>query len=145
MQMQNQQPQEENIMLDLPTNKGSKKILVAEDDKFLINAYKLKFINNGFRIEFAFDGEEVFKMLKEHNYIPDLILLDLIMPNKDGFETLKELKAHQQYKNIPVIVLSNLSEKENVAKVKKLGAAEYLVKSNVSLDEIIERIKAIIG
>ncbi len=117
--------------------KKSYRILVAEDEESLTNAFSIKLRAAGFQIDIARDGNEVIKMIKENKY--DLILLDLLMPNKDGFEVLKELKL---LKNPPeVIVLSNLSQEEDIEKTKDLGAIDFWIKSNFQLSQIVEFLK----
>lgn len=115
-----------------------KKILIVEDDRFLLNAYKYKLERSGFEVITALDGEEALKVLK--NDLPDLIILDLIMPNKDGFEVLEEIKKDLNLKKIPVIVCSNLGQPEDIKKAKELGASDYFIKSDLSLEEIVVRI-----
>jgi len=117
--------------------KKSYRILVAEDEESLTNAFSIKLRAAGFQIDIARDGNEVIKMIKDNRY--DLILLDLLMPNKDGFEVLKELKL---LKNPPeVIVLSNLSQEEDIEKTKDLGAIDFWIKSNFQLSQIVEFLK----
>ena len=112
-------------------------ILVAEDEESLTNAFSIKLKSAGFNIDIARDGNEVLEMIKKNKY--DLILLDLLMPNKDGFEVLKELKV---LKNPPeVIVLSNLSQEEDIEKTKDLGAIDFWIKSNFQLSQIVEFLK----
>jgi CheY-like chemotaxis protein len=115
-----------------------KKILIAEDDKFLARAYQVKFAKAGFDVQVATDGEETLTILK--TFQPDVILLDLIMPKKDGFVILAELKKNEQYKNIPVIIASNLGQPGDMEKAKSLGAVDYFIKSDFSLKKIIEKI-----
>lgn len=102
-----------------------------------------KFAKEGFEIRNATNGMEVPNVLKD--YTPDIILLDLIMPKKDGFETLKDIKSNPQWKDIPVIVTSNLGQKEDIDRVKALGAADFIIKSNNSIQEIIDKISKMIG
>ena len=116
-----------------------KKILLAEDHKFIARAYTDGLERAGFDVDLALDGIETIKKLEQEK--PDLILLDLIMPMKDGFEVLAELKLSQNLRRIPVIVLSNLSQEPDIQKVKDLGAQDYLVKSELSLHEVIEKVK----
>jgi DNA-binding response OmpR family regulator len=116
-----------------------KKILVAEDDKFLASAYQVKLTKAGFDVTVVSDGNEVLTFLK--NTIPDVILLDLVMPVKDCYSTLKEIKEHKDYISIPVIIASNLGQSEDIAKGMKLGAVDYIVKSDTSLDELIKKIE----
>jgi|SRR5882672_3799901 len=120
-----------------------KKILVAEDDKFLGSAYRAKLTKAEFEVQIARDGQEVMDMVK--TFMPDLILLDLVMPVKDGFTVLQELKNDPLLKAIPVIVASNLGQKEDSDRGLALGAADYFVKSDLSLNTIIEKIHNLIG
>ena len=117
----------------------TKNVLVVEDDKFLSNIHKVKLAKEGFEARHAANGEEALKMAREKK--PDLILLDLIMPIKDGFETLKELKADEALKDIKVIILSNLSQEEDRQRTMALGAVDYIIKANVSFREVVEMVK----
>lgn len=119
-----------------------KKILIVEDDKYLANAHRVKLTKSGFEVQLAGDGDKALELLK--TFTPDLILLDLIMPNKDGFTLLSEIKQHPAWKAIPVIVTSNLSQKEDMEKAKALGAADYLVKSNINLNDLVTKINSLI-
>lgn len=114
-------------------------LLVVEDDKFYANIYRTKFAKEGYAIRLASDGEEALRMAREQK--PDLILLDLIMPKKDGFETLRELKADASLKDVRVVVFSNLSQDEDVKRVMDAGAFDYIVKANISLQEMVTRVK----
>ena len=120
-----------------------KKILIAEDDKFLASAYKVKLTKANYELKMVSDGKEVFEALKE--FVPDIIILDLIMPTMDGFTVLENLKKDDKWKNIPVLVASNLGESEDVVKATKLGAKDYIVKSDLSMKKLIEKIKSIVG
>lgn len=120
-----------------------KKILVVEDDKYLSNAYRVKLSKKGFEIRLAFDGNEAIEQLQ--TFLPDLILLDLVMPRKDGFSTLAELKQNETWKKIPVIITSNLGQSEDIEKGKKLGANDFFVKSELSLNDLINKINQLVG
>lgn len=120
-----------------------KKILVVEDDNFLANAYRVKLTKAGFEIKNAFDGNEAISALQA--YIPDLILLDIVMPKKDGFATLEEIKKNEQLKNIPVIIASNLGQKEDRDRGEKLGASDFFVKTDFTLNNLIEKINKILN
>lgn len=120
------------------TNKKIK-ILLAEDDKYVCHAYKDSFERAGFDMVIALDGAEAMQKIKEEK--PDLILLDLIMPIKSGVEVLMELRADETLKSIPVIVLSNLSEESESEETRALGAVGYLVKSDLSMKEVIDSVK----
>lgn len=116
-----------------------KTILIVEDDKFLRELISRKLTEEGFEMIEAVNGEEVFKKIKEKR--PDLILLDLILPTISGFEVLEKIKRNSEWSSIPVIILSNLGQKEEVEKGIKLGALDYLIKAHFTPVEIIEKIK----
>ena len=120
-----------------------KKILIVEDDNFLANAYRVKLTKAGFEIKNAFDGYEALSLLQ--TYIPDLILLDIVMPKKDGFSTLEEIKKNETLKNIPVILASNLGQKEDMDRGMRLGALDFFVKTDFSLNNLIEKINNILN
>lgn len=115
-----------------------KKILVVEDDTYLANAYRVKLTRSGFEVKNAFDGVEAMDMLK--TFTPDLILLDIVMPKKDGFTTLEEIKANEKWKNIPVILASNLGQKEDRERGMQLGATDFFTKTDFTLNNLIQKI-----
>lgn len=117
----------------------NKKILLAEDDKFLIRAYKDSLERAGFEVILALNGTEAMRKIKAKK--PDLILLDLVMPEKDGFEILEELRMDSELKKIPVLILSNLGQDSDVKKGQKLGAVDYLVKANFSMKDVMNKVK----
>ena len=119
------------------------KILFVEDEPTLQKELNEILQQEGFKILSAFDGEEALKLSREE--MPDLILLDLILPKKDGFEVLKELKADEKMKDIPVIVLTNLEGIGDVEKAIELGAISYLVKANYKLEDVVRKIKDFLG
>ena len=114
-------------------------ILIVEDDKFLRELITRKLTEEGYKISDAVDGEEGIEKIKKEN--PDLILLDLILPGIDGFNVLSQLKDNSKLSKIPVIILSNLGQREDVEKGLKLGAADYLIKAHFTPGEIVEKIK----
>ena len=118
------------------------KILIIEDAETLRFFLSRKFKGEGFDIEEAVDGEEGIKKAKESK--PDLILLDLLLPGIDGFEVLSILKKDSRLESIPVIIISNFSQEEAVKRGLKLGAIDFLVKANLSLNEIAERVKKVL-
>jgi len=120
----------------------SKKILVVEDDKFLRELISRKLISEGYNVIEAVDGEEGIKKIKTEK--PELILLDLILPGIDGFQVLSETKKDPSLVSIPVIILSNLGQREDVEKGLKLGAVDYLIKAHFTPGEIVEKIKVIL-
>jgi len=118
----------------------AKKILIAEDEKPMAKALELKLNNSGFEAKAVFNGQEAIDALKAEKY--DLMLLDLMMPTMDGFAVLEQMKTDKI--KTPVVVTSNLSQEEDKEKAKSLGAKDYLVKSNVSLKEIVEKITSML-
>lgn len=118
------------------------KALIAEDDQFLLKVYETKLAKEGFEVVSAINGEEAVIKIIESN--PDIILLDLIMPIKNGFEVLEELNANPQYIKKPVIVLSNLGQENDTKRAMELGATDYIVKSNSSIEDIVAIIKKIL-
>lgn len=116
-----------------------RKILLVEDDKFLRELISKKLSSEGFDVKEAIDGEDGLRALKEGK--PDLILLDLILPGIDGFEVLVRVKEDAVSSLVPVIILSNLGQREDVEKGLKLGAVDYLVKAHFTPNEIIEKVK----
>ena len=134
----------DTIINSINNSKGREKIsiLVIEDDKFLRELLVRKLGTSGFNVLFAVDDEEALKKLKEKT--PQLILLDLVLPGIDGFDVLKHIKENPLTKNIPVIILSNLGQQEEVEKGIRLGADDYLIKAHFTPDEIIEKSRRIL-
>ena len=120
-------------------NKKKIKILLSEDDKFISRAYTDGLTRAGFSVITAYDGEEALEKIKNEN--PDLILLDLIMPTKNGFEVLEEIKKDKELSKIPIVILSNLGQDTDIQKGRDLGAEDYLIKSNFSMSEVVGKIK----
>lgn len=120
-----------------------KKILIAEDDRFLANAYRVKLEKEGFETNIAANGEETLKILESGKY--DLIILDLIMPKKDGFETLEEISKNNDYSKIPVIIASNLGQQEDVDRGMSLGAKDYIIKSDMSMEGLVNKIRGVLA
>ena len=126
-------------------NKGDSKgkILVVEDDKFLRELLVRKLFSEGFTIESAIDSRSAFEVLA--NFKPEIILLDLILPGEDGFSILEKIKKDNNLANIPVIILSNLGQQEDIDRALALGALDFMVKANFTLDEIIEKVTKALG
>ena len=120
----------------------SKKILMVEDDIFLRKIYRDKLVRAGFEFVEATNGEEgLNKVFSEK---PDLVLLDLILPRKNGFDVLAEMKMNVTVQRIPVIILSNLGQETDVKRGLALGAEDYMVKTDVTLAEVVERVKEVL-
>jgi DNA-binding response OmpR family regulator len=118
------------------------KILIVEDDPFLSEMYSTKLTQEKFEVELAIDGKEAVKKAMELK--PDLILLDIVLPKMDGFEVITELKKDPQLRNIQIVALTNLGQKEEVEKGLKLGADDYIVKAHFTPTEVINKVKQII-
>ncbi len=121
----------------------AKKILIVEDDTFLKGLSATKLSKDGFEVVTAGNAEEADKILTES--IPDFVLLDLVLPGTDGFGILKKIRENPKMKNTPVIIFSNLAEDKDIAKAKELGANDFMIKSNFTLDELSDKIKQILG
>lgn len=118
-------------------------VMVVEDDKFLRELFIRKLFSEGFKVENAIDAKGAFEILER--WKPHIILLDLILPGVDGFEILSRLKKDDRFKEIPVIVLSNLGQQEDIDRAMTLGAKDFMVKANFTLEEIIARVRVILG
>jgi len=118
-------------------------ILLVEDDPFLIDIYSKKFQEAGYNLEVISDGTKVASALEAKVY--DLVLLDIVLPKIEGWQILRGIKQNVQFKNLKVVVLSNLGQKEEVEKGLSLGAYKYLIKSHFKPSEIIEQVKKILA
>lgn len=118
------------------------RVLIIEDDQFLRDLSSRKLQQEGFHVDVAIDGNEGLKKIVQNK--PDVILLDIILPGIDGFDILKRVRGHEQeaVRTSTVILLSNLGQEADVAKGERLGADDYLIKANFTIDEIISKIHA---
>lgn len=119
--------------------KTMKKILIAEDDPGLSEVLKDRFTDDGWKVTMASNGEEAIEQIKKDTY--NLVLLDLLMPKKTGFEVLEEIKSNPAYKDLPIIVLSSLGTDEDIKKALTSGAVDYFVKTQHPIGEILEKAK----
>jgi len=119
-----------------------KKILFIEDESALQKSLGDMLRKQGYTVESALDGEIGLRLAQTTK--PDIILLDLILPKKSGFEVFEELKKNKETVNIPVVVLTNLEKMEDVEKALELGAKTYLVKANYNLEEVVSKIKQVL-
>src|SRR3989344_1965067 len=129
---------------DTNNKTGMKTIFIVEDDKFLRDLAAQKLEAEGFKLTSATNGTDALEYL-QNNPRPDTIVLDLILPGISGFEVLEKVKQNPDLKDVPVLILSNLGQEEDIEKAKKLGATDYLVKAHFSFAEIIKKIHAIVG
>jgi len=126
----------------MSNDSGKKTILIVEDDEFLRSLTAKRLEKENYHIEVAVDGENAISMFESLK--PDLILLDLLLPGKDGFEVLKKIRSTETIKSLPVIIFSNLGQREDIEKAKALGVDDFLIKANFTLDDVVGKIKKLI-
>ncbi len=115
---------------------------MVEDDVFLASIYQKKFEMEGFRVTAVDNGDKVLPEAKKKK--PDIILLDILLPKRDGFSVLALLKADNGLKDIPVIMLTNLGQKDDVDKALAAGATDYLIKAHFKPSEIVDKVRKIL-
>jgi len=120
-------------------SKSKIKILVVEDDPALLELYRLKLTEEGYETFTADNGQVGFETALINE--PGLILLDILMPEVDGYEALKELKSNEKTKKIPVIIFSNLSQREEIEKGLKLGATDFVIKTSLTPSQLAQKVK----
>ena len=121
-----------------------KKILIVDDDKFLLDMYSLKFSEKGFDIQTSFSAKEALEKVDD-GFKPDICLIDIIMPAMDGFELIIELKKRSICKNSSMIILSNLGQKDDIEKGLKLGADGYIIKASATPSEVVTQVSNIVN
>lgn len=114
-------------------------ILVVEDEDFLVRALKDNLTSEGYTVSVAMDGEAAFDELAKKK--PSLILLDILLPKKNGFDVLRDVRANPEYQHIPVVILSNLGEDSEIKRALELGANDYFVKSQHPIQEVMEKVR----
>lgn len=120
-----------------------KKILIVEDDVFIRDIYQVKFSQEGFDVTTAEDGIKAMEKLE--NLVPDIILLDIMMPYMNGMEVLRRIKSNELLKNIPIIMLTNISEKEKVTEGLEFGVSDYLIKSHFTPSEVVHKVNVLLN
>jgi len=118
------------------------KVLIVEDDVYISEMYKIKFESENYKIVVTDNGSEIIKIVEKEK--PDIILLDIVMPVMDGFDVLKIIKSNKKFNNVPVVMLTNLSQKESIERVFELGAKSYIVKSHFTPSEVVKKVKDIL-
>lgn len=118
-------------------------VLIVEDDNFLAEIYQKKFEMEGFKVSMAGNGEQGLNDAKKKK--PDIILLDILLPKLDGFAVLEALKKDVGAKNIPVILLTNLGQKDDVERGLKEGANDYLIKTHFKPSEVVDKVRKVLG
>ncbi|HBH71305.1 MAG: Response regulator receiver protein [Parcubacteria group bacterium GW2011_GWC1_42_11] len=114
-------------------------VLVVEDEDFLVRALKDNLVSEGHSVSVATDGEMAFDELKKKK--PSLILLDLLLPKKNGFDVLRDIRSNPEWQHIPVVILSNLGEDSEIKRALELGANDYFVKSQHPIQEVMEKVR----
>ena len=124
---------------DLP-NQNKKLVLLVEDDPFLSNILMMKLQKEGLNVIHAVDGDDALTKLNEGDY--EMVLLDLILPKKNGFEVLETMRQDSRFENTPVIIVSNLGQDSDMEKARSLGVIDYIVKEKLSIDELVSKVKS---
>jgi|AntRauTorckE6833_2_1112554.scaffolds.fasta_scaffold20277_2 two-component system phosphate regulon response regulator PhoB/two-component system alkaline phosphatase synthesis response regulator PhoP len=124
-------------------NSELKKILIVEDDEFLRSLTVKRLEKENYAISIAVDGKDALAKISEST--PDLILLDLLLPGIDGFEVLAKMQESETQSSIPVLVFSNLGQREDIEKAKSLGADDFLIKANFTLDDVVAKVGDYLG
>ena len=119
------------------------KILLVEDDQDLQEMYETKFTMEGYEVIKAENGADALNIVSATK--PQIILLDIVMPEVDGFQVLKDLKADPATQNIPVILLTNLGQEGDIKRGMELGAVDYLIKANFTPNEVVAKVKKVLG
>jgi DNA-binding response OmpR family regulator len=121
---------------------ATKKILIVEDDEFLRSLTAKRLEKEGYQVAVAVDGESAVGIAATEK--PNLILLDLLLPGINGFDVLGKLRATEEFKTTPIVVFSNLGQREDVERAKGLGATDFLIKANFTLDDVVVKIGALL-
>lgn len=124
-------------------NENGKKVMIVEDDEHIAKVYEIKLAKEGVATSLARDGEEAVAKITAEK--PDVIILDLMLPKKDGFGVLEDIKKNPELAGIPVIILSNLGQQSDQERALALGANEYLVKVDYPIQEVVDKVKGYLG
>ena len=122
--------------------KSKRRILLAEDDRFLSKALSHKLLRHGFEVLLANNGEEALSKIQSQKF--DLVLLDEVMPHLNGFEVLSEIKKDERFQKLPVVIMSNFGRTSEMVKGQELGMTGYIVKSDLSLDMMVQKIEELL-
>lgn len=122
----------------------NKTILIIEDDDFVVKIYQVKLEKEGFNVLIIMDGNEALSYIKKTEPV-DLVILDLILPGVNGFDILMEIRKNEKWGKVPVVVLSNLGQEHDIKKCQEIGISDYIVKSDVKISEVVERVKNLLS
>lgn len=121
----------------------AKKILIIEDDKLLSSLLEKKLEKEGYEVSTAFQGNT--GLIKAKEVMPDLILLDIVMPQMNGFEVMEKMQEDEELKKIPIIIVSNSGQSVEIGEAQKLGARDWLIKAEFDPQEVVDKVKKQIG
>ena len=121
------------------------KILIIDDDTFLLDMYAIKFRESGFDVDVASGGEEALAKIRERDYAVDILFLDIVMPQMDGFEILKKIKDEKLIPNAVILALTNLGQKEDMERGRSLGVKDYIIKAHFTPTEVVEKAREALG
>ena len=121
------------------------KILIIDDDTFLLDMYAIKFRESGFDVDVASGGEEALAKIRERDYAVDILFLDIVMPQMDGFEILKKIKDVKLIPNAVILALTNLGQKEDMERGRSLGVKDYIIKAHFTPTEVVGKAREALG
>jgi len=121
-------------------NNNKNIVFVVEDDVFLVKAYQIKLEKEGVEVWIANDGKEALTYL-EKDEVPNVVMLDLMLPHMSGFDILAEIRKNPKWKNVPVLILTNLGQPQDMERCRELGVAEYIVKANTKINDVIMKVR----
>jgi DNA-binding response OmpR family regulator len=119
------------------------RILIVEDDSYISDMYRIKLESEGFEVEVAADGQAGLDFVMANH--PDLVLLDIVMPKMDGFAVLQKIRKNPDFKDMPIVMLTNLGQKESVERGLLLGANGYIIKAHFTPSEVVDKIKGFLN
>lgn len=125
------------------TTKQIPKVLIVDDDQFLLGMYSMKFQSSGFEVETATSGEEALNKLRD-GFLPDVLVLDVVMPVMDGLDLLESVRKEKLSGNAAVVILSNLGQQADIDRAKKLGVDGYIVKASAIPSEVVSEVKRVL-
>jgi len=125
------------------SDEQGKKVVLVEDEQTLLKTIEFTLKDKGYDVHTAMDGEEASNLIKEQK--PDIVLLDILLPKKNGLEVLQEMKDNPEVADTPVLLLTNLSDEESISQGVSMGARGYFVKSDMTLEEVAEKVAEVLG
>ncbi|MEK7496092.1 MAG: response regulator [Patescibacteria group bacterium] len=122
----------------------NKTILIIEDDDFVVKAYQVKLEREGFSVLTIMDGNEALSHIKKATPA-DLVILDLMLPGVSGFDVLTEIRKNEKWKKTPVVIMSNLGQEQDIKRCQEIGISDYIIKSDIKISEVVERVKNLLS